>query len=312
MTLEEVEKPAPGDGEVLVRVRATSVNRADWHTMTGTPLVARIAFGLRAPRDVRLGTDFAGTVETVGPGVTKFGPGDHVFGGAHAAFSEYVVVGEDRGVVKKPAGVSFEEAGSVAVSGATALQALRDHGRLQPGQKVLINGASGAVGTFAVQIAKALGGDVTAVCSTRNVEMVRSLGADRVVDYMNEDFTRGGEIHDVLVDVAGSRSWSDCSRVLKPAGTFVAVGGPRGGRLLGPAGHLVRLRLASIGSRRTVANFVASIRKEDLELFRELMDAGKLRPVIDRTFTFEEIRDAMAYLGEGHARGKVAVTLPGA
>src|SRR5438067_6338421 len=219
--IEEVEKPAVGDDDVLVRVRATSVNPADWHALTGTPLIARPAFGLRRPKDERLGNDFAGTVESTGKNVTRFKTGDEVFGATSQAFAEYVSVRQDRGIVSKPENVGVEEAASVGVAGVTALQALRDHGRLQPHQRVLINGASGGVGTFAVQIAKALGADVTAVCSTRNVELVRSLGADHVIDYTVDDFARDGAQHDLILDVIGNRSLTDFRRALTPKGRFV-------------------------------------------------------------------------------------------
>ena len=307
--IEEVEKPAVGDDDVLVRVRATSVNPADWHTLTGTPLIARPAFGLRRPKDERLGNDYAGTVESTGKNVTRFKAGDEVFGATSQAFAEYVSVAQDRGIVAKPENVGIEEAGSVGVAGVTALQALRDHGRLQPHQRVLINGASGGVGTFAVQIAKALGADVTAVCSTRNVELVRSLGADRVVDYTKEDFARDGEPYDLMVDIAGSRPWSDCRRVLKPAAAFVMVGAPKGNVLLGPVSKLIAVRLASVGSKRRVVFFIARITAADLEFLRDLMAEGKLKPVIDRRYELNQIGEAFRYLGEGHARGKITVTV---
>ncbi|TMC40469.1 MAG: NAD(P)-dependent alcohol dehydrogenase [Chloroflexi bacterium] len=307
--IEEVEKPAVGDDDVLVRVRATSVNPADWHALTGTPLIARPAFGLRRPKDERLGNDFAGTVESTGKNVTRFKTGDEVFGATSQAFAEYVSVRQDRGIVSKPENVGVEEAASVGVAGVTALQALRDHGRLQPGQRVLINGASGGVGTFAVQIAKALGADVTAVCSTRNVELVRSLGADRVVDYTKDDFARDGEPYDLMVDIAGSRRWSDCRRVLKPDATLVMVGAPKGNALLGPVSKLIAIRLASVGSKRRVVFFIARITTEDLQFLRDLMAEGKLKPVIDRRYELSQIGEAFRYLGEGHARGKITVTV---
>ena len=307
--IEEVEKPAVGDDDVLVRVRATSVNPADWHALTGTPLIARPAFGLRRPKDERLGNDFAGTVESTGKNVTRFKAGDEVFGATSQAFAEYVSVPQDRGIVSKPENVGVEEAGSVGVAGVTALQALRDHGRLQPHQRVLINGASGGVGTFAVQIAKALGADVTAVCSTRNVELVRSLGADRVVDYTKDDFARDGEPYDLMVDIAGSRRWSDCRRVLKPDATLVMVGAPKGNALLGPVSKLIAIRLASVGSKRRVVFFIARITAADLEFLRDLMAEGKLKPVIDRRYELSQIGEAFRYLGEGHARGKITVTV---
>ena len=307
--IEEVDKPAVGDDDVLVRVRATSVNPADWHALTGTPLIARPAFGLRRPKDERLGNDFAGTVESTGKNVTRFRAGDEVFGATSQSFAEYVSVPQDRGIVSKPENVGIEEAASVGVAGVTALQALRHHGRLQPGQRVLINGASGGVGTFAVQIAKALGANVTAVCSTRNVELVRSLGADRVVDYTKEDFARDGEPYDLMVDIAGSRRWSDCRRVLKPAATLVMVGAPKGNALLGPVSKLITTRLSSLGAKQRLVFFIARITTEDLEFLRDLMAEGKLKPVIDRRYDLSQIGEAFRYLGEGHARGKIAVNL---
>ena len=307
--MEEVDKPAVGDDDVLVRVRATSVNPADWHALTGTPLIARPAFGLRRPKDERLGNDFAGTVESTGKNVTRFKAGDEVFGATSQSFAEYVSVPQDRGIVSKPENVGIEEAASVGVAGVTALQALRHHGRLQPGQRVLINGASGGVGTFAVQIAKALGANVTAVCSTRNVELARSLGADRVVDYTKEDFARDGEPYDLMVDIAGSRRWSDCRRVLKPAATLVMVGAPKGNALLGPVSKLITTRLSSVGAKQRLVFFIARITTEDLEFLRDLMAEGKLKPVIDRRYDLSQIGEAFRYLGEGHARGKIAVNL---
>ena len=311
LEVREVDKPDVGDDEVLVRVRAASVNPADWYTLTGTPLVARAQMGLRRPKVTSLGTDFAGEVEAVGTGVTQFRPGDEVFGGRAGAFAEYVAVREDRAVVSKPAEVTFEEAAAVPIAAITALQGLRDKGQVQPGQKVLINGASGGVGTFAVQIAKALGAGVTGVCSTGNVDLVRSLGADRVVDYTREDFTRGEQRYDVLFDVAGSRSWSECRRVLAPNATLVMVGAPKGNRLLGPLGHIVAVRLGSVRGSQKAVFFVAQLTKADLLVLRELLEAGKVTPAIDRRYELGEIAEALRYLGEGHARGKVVVTVPG-
>jgi NADPH:quinone reductase-like Zn-dependent oxidoreductase len=307
--LREIERPAPADDEVLVRVRAASVNAADWYGMTGTPYVGRAAMGLRKPKSNRLGTDFAGTVEAVGNDVTQFRPGDEVFGGRTGAFAEYVCVREDRAVVPKPANVTFEQAAAVGVAGLTALQGLRDKGQLQPGQKVLINGASGGVGTFAVQIAKALGAEVTAVCSTRNVDLVRSLGADQVIDYTREDFTRSDRRYDLMFDVAGSRSWSECRRVLNPQATLVIVGAPKGNRLIGPLSRIVRLRVASLRSRQKAVFFIAKFNKPDMAVLRDLLEAGKVTPVIDRRYELSEIADALRYLGEGHAQGKVVLTV---
>jgi NADPH:quinone reductase-like Zn-dependent oxidoreductase len=265
--------------------------------------------GLVKPKEARVGVDFAGTVEAVGRDVTQFRPGDEVFGGRTGAFAEYVVVREERAVVLKPAGVTFEEAAAMPVAAITALQGLRDKGGLQPGQRVLVNGASGGVGTFAVQIAKALGAEVTGVCSTRNVDLVRSLGADHVVDYTRDDFTRSDRRYDLLLDVAGGRSWSECRRVLEPKATLVIVGAPKGNRLLGPLSHVVRLRLAAVRSSRKVVFFIAQFNKADMETLRELLETGQVKPVVDRRYELSEIADALRYLGEGHARGKVVVTV---
>jgi NADPH:quinone reductase-like Zn-dependent oxidoreductase len=307
--LREIDKPVPADDEVLVRVRAASLNLSDWYGVTGRPYVSRAMLGLRKPKDNRLGTDYAGTVEAVGKDVTQLRPGDEVFGGRTGALAEYVVAKADRGIVPKPANVTFEEAAAVPVAALTALQGLRDKGHLQPGQKVLINGASGGVGTFAVLIAEALGAEVTAVCSTRNVEIARSLGADHVVDYTQEDFARRDERYDLLVDIKGGRSWSDCKRVLEPQGTLVIVGGSRKGHLLGPLGGVIRLRLGALLGSRKVAFFIAKFNKEDMEVLRGLLEEGKLTPVIDSRYELSELADAFRHMGEGHPRGKIVVTV---
>jgi NADPH:quinone reductase-like Zn-dependent oxidoreductase len=307
--LREVDKPTPAADEILVRVRATSVNPAEWYAVAGRPLIGRFEQGFRRPKTNRLGVDYAGTVEAVDGSVTAFQPGDEVFGGRTGAFAEYVCARADRNVVHKPGNVTFEEAAAVPTAAVTALRGLRDHGRLQPGQKVLINGASGGVGTFAVQIAKALGAEVTGVCSTDKVDLARALGADRVVDYRQEDFTRSGDRYDVLLDIAGSRSWSDYRRVLAPDGTLVIVGGPKRNRLLGPVSHVIKIRLASLRSSEKVAFFIAKFSRTDFELLREMLESGAVKPVIDRQYELSEIADALRYLGEGHAHGKVVVTV---
>jgi NADPH:quinone reductase-like Zn-dependent oxidoreductase len=307
--LRDIEKPTPADDEVLVRVRAASVNPADWYGVTGRPYVGRPAMGLLRPRSNRLGVDFAGTVDAVGKDVTQFRPGDEVFGGRDGAFAEYVCVREERAVVPKPANVTFEQAAAVPIAALTALQGLRDKGQLLPGQKVLINGASGGVGTFAVQIAKSLGAEVTGVCSTRNVDLVRSLGADHVIDYTHEDFTRSDQRYDLMLDVAGSRSWSECKRVLEPQATLVIVGAPKGSRLMGPLSHMVKVRLAAVRSSRKVVFFIAKFNKADMEVLRELLEAGKVTPVIDKRYELSEIADAFRYMGEGHAQGKIVLTV---
>ena len=305
---DEVDVPAPGPDDVLVSVHAAGLNRLDWYGIRGRPWVGRPMMGVRAPKARVLGEDFAGTVAAVGPDVTDFRSGDEVFGVRSRALAAYVLVPADKAIARKPAGLSFEEAGAVGVAAMTALQGLRDHGRLRAGQRVLVNGAGGGVGTFAVQIAKALGAEVTAVCSTQNVELVRSLGADEVVDYTREDFSRGGRRHDLFFDNAGSRSWRASTRVLTPDGAVVLVGGPMTNPLLGPLGHIVRMRLRAIAARRKCAFFMAKPNRADLETLAELLESGQVRSVIDRTYTAEESAEAFRYLGTGHLRGKLVVT----
>jgi NADPH:quinone reductase-like Zn-dependent oxidoreductase len=307
--LREVDKPVPADEEVLVRVRAASLNLADWYAVTGRPWVGRTQMGLFKPKSNRLGVDYAGTVEAVGREVTEFRPGDEVFGGRDGAYAEYVCARADRSMVRKPANVTFEQAAAVPIAAITALQGLRDKGHAQPGQKVLINGASGGVGTFAVQIAKALGAEVTAVCSTGKVDLVRSIGADHVVDYTREDFTRSDERYDLMLDIAGSRSWSECRRVLKSQATLVIVGGPKTNRLLGPLGHLVKVRLAAFRSSRKVVFFIAKFNKADMEALRELLETGTVTPVVERSYELSDIAGALEYMGEGHCRAKVVLTV---
>jgi NADPH:quinone reductase-like Zn-dependent oxidoreductase len=310
LELTEVDKPPIEDHQVLVRVHAASLNPADWYDIAAPPFVRVIGGGgLRRPKDSRVGADLAGRVEAVGNDVTKLKPGDEVFGTGAGAWAEYAAAREVR-LVPKPANVSFEEAAAVPIAAITALQALRDHGQLQPGQKVLINGASGGVGTYAVQIAKALGADVTAVCSTRNVEQTRSLGADRVIDYTQEDFTELDIRHDLLIDIAGSQPFRKLRRVLTREAKVVLVGAKFPGTgLIGPLGHVVRTRLASIGKSQTVKFIIAKINKEDLDVLRELLESGKVKSVVDRTYDLSQVDDALRYLGEGHARGKVVLTM---
>jgi NADPH:quinone reductase-like Zn-dependent oxidoreductase len=306
LKIENVEKPTPTDDEVLVKVRASSVNPVEWYTMTGL-FLARLGNGLTKPKDIRLGVDYAGVVEAVGRNVTQFKPGDEVFGARSNAFAEYVCVSKH--IYPKPANITFEQAGGVAVAAITALQGLRDHGNLKSGQKVLINGASGGVGTFAVQIAKALGAEVTAVCSTRNVEAIRSLGADLVMDYTKEDFTRSGERYDLFLDVAGSRSWKECKRVLKPKANFVITGAPKGNRVIGPLAHIIPLRLASWRASQNIVFFMAKFKCEDFMLVKEMFERGQIKTVVDRVYPLNEISDAMRYLGTGHAKGKIVVQI---
>ena len=306
--LRELETPTPGDDEVLVRVRATSVNIAEWYAVTGRPWLARPTMGLRRPKETRLGVDYAGIVDAVGKDVTQFRPGDEVFGGRSGAFAEYVAAKEDRAIVHKPASVTFEQAGAVGTAALTALQGLRDQGGIEQGQSVLIHGASGGVGTFAVQIAKALGGTVTAVCSAPNVEIARSLGADRVVDYAQEDWTRSGERYHLVLDIAGTRPFSHVRRVLEPDATVVVVGGPRANRLLGPLAHLAGSRLAAFRASQKVAFFLAKFGKEDMETLRGLLADGALTSVVDSVYPLDDLGKALRRMGEGHPRGKIVVT----
>ncbi|MEJ7790861.1 MAG: NAD(P)-dependent alcohol dehydrogenase [Gaiellaceae bacterium] len=309
LELRDVDKPVLEDHQLLIRVHASSVNPAEWYGVTG-PFFARLfGGGLRNPKSAAVGADLAGRVESVGKDVKEFRPGDEVFGTAAGSWAEYAAAREVR-LARKPANVSFEEAAAVPIAALTALQALRDKGRVRPGQKVLINGASGGVGTYAVQLAKALGADVTAVCSTRNVDVARSLGADRVVDYTKEDFTRLAERHDLMLDIAGSRPFRQFRRVLTPKATVVVVGAKfpsKGG--IGPLSHVLGTLLASLGRSQTAKFFVAKINEEDLGFLGELLEAGKVRSVIDRRFELSETADALRYLGEGHARGKVIITM---
>lgn len=305
LEMEEIENPVPADDEVLVRVHASSVNPAEWYSISGL-FIARLQMGLWKPKDIRLGADFAGVVEAVGANVTDFKPGDEVFGGRGGAFAEYVCV--QKGIARKPVNLTFEEAAAVPTAAITALQGLRDHGQLQPGHKVLINGAAGGVGTFAVQIANAFGAEVTAVCSRKNIELIRSLGADHVIDYTREDFTRSESRYDLFLDVAGSRSWSECRRVLKPQATFVIVGGPKA-PLIGPLRHVLKVRLAARGASQKVVFFIARFTRQDLTALKELIESGKVKPVVDRVYPLREIQEAMRYLGTGHARAKIVVSL---
>lgn len=307
LEIQEIDKPDLTDDGVLVRVRAASINPVDWYGLTGRPYVARMQSGLRKPKTNRLGVDFAGTVEAVGKDVTQFRSGDEVFGARSGALTEYVCVRD--AVVLKPTNVTFEQAAAVPVAALTALQGLRDKGQLQPGQKVLINGASGGVGTFAVQIAKALGAEVTGVCSTRNVELVRSLGADHVIDYTKEDFTRSDQRYDLMLDNAGSRSWSEIRRILKPQAKVVIVGAPKGNSFIGPLGHIVKVRLAALRSSRKVMFFIAKLNRADMMILGEFLGSGKVTSVIDKRYKLSEVADAFRYLGEGHAQGKIVITM---
>jgi NADPH:quinone reductase-like Zn-dependent oxidoreductase len=307
LRLEDIDEPTPGDGEVLVRVRAAGVNALDWHLVTGEPTIMRIAgMGFRRPKRPGVGRDVAGVVEAIGDGVTRFRPGDEVFGWCAGAFAELVVTGEDSLVVK-PADVTFEQAAAVPVAAITALQGLRDQGQIEPGQQVLITGASGGVGTFAVQLAKHLGAEVTAVCSTRNLDLVRSIGADHVVDYTREDFTRSGHRYDVILDIAGRPSLLGCRRSLKPGARLVLAGG-EGGRWLGPLPRMARALLLGLLGSRKVRVFEAKETRDDTLELAELLSSGDLSPVIDRTYDLAAAPEAVRYLEEGHTQGKVVVT----
>ncbi len=305
--LRDVDLPVIEDHQVLLKVHASSVNPAEWYRVQG-PFFARFDSGLRSPKSPSIGGDVAGRVEAVGKDVTEFQVGDDVFGTSGGAWAEHAAAREVR-LVKKPANVSYEEAAGVPVAALTALQALRDHGKVQAGQKVLINGASGGVGTYAVQLAKSFGAEVTAVCSTRNVDQAGSLGADHVVDYTKHDFTRSGEHHDLMLDIAGSRPFLEFRRVLQPNAIVVAVGAPMSARGLGPLKHLIGSRLTSLGRSQSVVNFVAKITKEDLAFMSEQLAEGKVKSVIDRRYELSQVPDALRYLGEGHARGKIVVTV---
>ncbi|AHY45646.1 NADPH:quinone reductase and related Zn-dependent oxidoreductase [Rubrobacter radiotolerans] len=308
LNLREIDKPEPGDDEVLVRVHAAGVDRGVWHLMTGQPYLARLAFGLRAPKTPVPGMDLAGVVEAVGKNVRGFRPGDEVFGVGKGTFAEYARAREEK-LAHKPANLTFEGAAALTISGLTALQGLRDHGRVGPGQEVLIVGASGGVGTYAVQIAKAFGAHVTGVCSTTKIEMVRSLGADRVIDYTEEDFTDGARRWDVILDIGGSLPLSRLRRALTPQGTLVLVGGEGGGQWLGVVSRLLRARLLSPFVGQNLRTFLSSENHEDMLALAELAESGKLAPVIDRAYPLAEAADAIRHLEEGRARGKVVITL---
>ena len=312
LKLENIEKPVPNDDQILVKVRAASINPYDWHFVEGTPYIMRMmGVGLRKPKDIQLGVDFAGTVEAVGKNVTQFKPGDEVFGGRAGAFAEYVCRRAEGAVALKPANLTFEQAASVNIAGITALQALRDKGKVQPGQKVLINGASGGVGTFAVQIAKTFGADVTGVCSTRNVDLVRSLGADHVIDYTKEDFAKGEQRYDVILDNVPNHSLSECRRILTPNGKYVMIGGggPNDSRWVGPFGRVIKTMVLSPFTSQKMGMMMADANGKDLTILADMMQSGKLKPVIDRTYKLNEVPAAIAYLEEGHARGKVVITV---
>jgi NADPH:quinone reductase-like Zn-dependent oxidoreductase len=312
LELADIDKPAVEDNGVLVRVRAASVNPADWHFVRGKPYIARLQLGLRTPKDTVLGSDVAGQVEAVGKNVSAFQPGDEVFassfGHGNGALAEYVSISDEL-VVLKPANLSFVQAAAVPLAALTALQGLRDQGRIEPGHKVLIIGASGGVGTFAVQIAKVFGAEVTGVCSTRNVDLVKSLGADHVIDYTQEDSTQSGLRYDLILQLAGTRSASDCRRSLTARGTLVIASGESDGHWIGPVGRIIRALLLSPFVSQKLTSFNVKPNGPDLQTLKELIEAGEVTPVIDRTYPLTEVPDAIRYLEEGHSQGKVVVTM---
>jgi NADPH:quinone reductase-like Zn-dependent oxidoreductase len=305
LQLQDVAMPTPAADEILIHVQAASVNPYDWHMMTGKPYIARLGGGFRQPTSTGLGADVAGRVTEVGPGVTGFQPGDEVFGQADGSYAEYVCLRAKHAALK-PANLTFEQAAAVPIAGVTALQALRDKGHVATGQHVLVNGASGGVGTFAVQIAKSYGAHVTGVCGTGNVELVRSLGADEVIDYTQDDFSQSGE-YDLVLDVMGNRSPWDYRRVLRPTGTLVVIGAPKHGQWIGPLVFVAKVLLTSLVSRPTMAPILAAMKRDDLITLAVLMESGKLAPVIDRTFPLSAVPDALTYMAQGHTRGKVVI-----
>jgi NADPH:quinone reductase-like Zn-dependent oxidoreductase len=309
LELRDIDIPEITDDEVLVRVHAAGVGRDVWHIMTGLPYPIRLAgYGFRAPKNPIIGSDMAGVVEAIGRNVSRFQPGDEVFGIGKGSYAEYVCAWEDK-LAHKPVNLTFEQAAVVAIMGSTALQALRDHGKVRPGQQVLIIGASGGVGTYAVQIAKAFGANVTGVCSTQKVEMVRSIGADHVIDYTREDFAEGDERYDLILDIGGNSSLSRLRRALTPEGTLVIVGGEGGGGWLGGTDRQLRAMMLSPFVGQKLGTFVNKENQEDLIVLKELIESGKVTPVIDRTYPLSEVPEAIRYLEEGHARGKVVISV---
>lgn len=306
---EDIAKPTAADNEVLVKVHAASVNPLDWHHMEGSPYMIRMDAGFGKPRNPQLGVDFAGTVEAVGRTVTRFKPGDEVFGGKFGAFAEYVTVREDRALALKPGNLTFEQAASVPIAAITALQAVRDKGQVRSGQKVLINGASGGVGTFAVQIAKSFGAEVTGVCSTKNVDLVRSIGADHVIDYTREDFTKGAQRYDVILDTVGTHSLLEYRRVLNPKGIFVMIGSTTPGNWFAWLATPIKGLMLSPFVSQKFGMILAELKQDDLVALGTLMQSGKVTPVIDRRYKLSETPEALRYLEKGHARGKVVLTV---
>ena len=308
LTVERIAKPVPKQGQILIKVRAAALNPFEWHMTTGKPYLVHLFRGLGAPDHPRLGNDAAGIVEAVGPGVTRFKPGDEVFGDVGGALAEYALARADGDIVLKPAELTFEEAAGIPIAAVTALQGLRDHGHLAAGQKVLINGASGGVGTYAVQIAKSLGAEVTGVCSTRNVDMVRSIGADHVIDYTTQDFTKGPERYDLILDSVGNHGIFALRGVLKPGGTLVGIGGSKKEPWIGPILGMLKRKIIDAFVDEHLIGFIASMNTPDLEYLANLAHEGKMRTVIDRRYPLEEAGAALEYIGRQHARGKIIVT----
>src|SRR5215210_1637134 len=309
LELKDIDKPEIGDDEVLVHVHAAGVDRGVWHVMTGLPYPIRLAgYGFRAPKNPVPGMDVAGMVEAVGRNVIRFQPGDEVFGIGKGTFAEYARALEDK-LAPKPANLTFEQAAVVAISGLPALQGLRDHGRVEPGQEVLIIGASGGVGSYAVQLAKAFGAHVTGVCSTMKVDMVRSIGADHVIDYTRDDFAEGDQCYDLILDIGGNSSLSRLRRALTPEGTLVITGGETDGRWLGGNDRQLRALMVSPFVGQKLGTFISKENHEDMNVLKELIESGKVTPVIDRTYSLSEAPKAIRYLEEGHAQGKVVITV---
>jgi NADPH:quinone reductase-like Zn-dependent oxidoreductase len=308
LQLSDVEKPIASNDEIVVRVKAASVNPLDWHYMRGSPFIMRLMVGLGSPNDKTMGVDFAGVVESVGPDVTRFKPGDEVFGGRGGAFADYIKMPETRGVTHKPDNISFEQAAAVPIAAVSALQALRDSGEVKTGQNVLINGASGGVGTFAVQIAKAFGAQVTGVCSTRNIELVKSFGADKIVNYKKEDFVEQGILYDLIIDNVGNRSIGEYQAALKDDGILVMVGGPKGD-WIGPFKNSIMSAFSAPFTNQKLRGFLATMNKEDLAVLAEMMRSGQLVPAIDKRFSLDQIQDAVRYSESGRARGKIIITM---
>ncbi len=308
LRLDDIDRPRIGRHDVLVRVQAAGVGPDAWHLMTGRPYLVRLAFGIRAPRNPVRGADLAGVVDAVGPGVTRLRPGDEVFGIGEGTLAEYARAPEAK-LAPKPANLTFEQAAAVPISGLTALQALRDHAKVQPGQSVLVVGAAGGVGTLAVQLAKAFGAEVTGVCSTAKISLVRSLGADHVIDYTRDDPTAGTHRYDVVLDIAGARPLKDLRRVLTPRGTLVIIGGEGGGRWFGPLGRFLQAALRSPFTGPRLRGFVSTENHEDLLVLREHAEAGRLTPVVGRVFPLDQAADAVRHVAAGHARGKIVVSV---